>query len=155
MSNEITPRGFLKETIALRGQIEGAFLSLAERLYKIREERLWEGEYDDFDTFLLELKISKATASKLCTVHETFVVKHKIAVKKLFPIGWSSLYAIAGHADTKEKAEDLVDRAGLLTRQDLEISLRNENGRQDACDHKNSRTVMVCNDCSFRRQIYE
>lgn len=154
MTTEISQRNYLKETIGLKNQIEGAFLEMAERLYKIREEKLWEGEYEDFDTFILEMKLSKPTVSKLCSVYETFVLTHKIPTKKLAPIGWSSLYAIAPYATTLEKAEELVDRAGLLTRDHLVTSLKDE-AKDAGCAHTNTRTVVVCNDCSHRQRIYE
>jgi len=153
MSN-IIPQNYIRETLQLRSQIEGAFLDLGERLYKIREEKLYVGEFENFEEFLLTAKLSKATASKLITVYETFVLKYNLPTKELAGVGWSALYTVAGHADTKEKAEDLVQRAGLLTRQDLEVSLRNDSSISSGCSHLNKRTVEVCNDCGYRKQIF-
>lgn len=154
MSN-ITSRNYLKDTLALKASIETSFLALGERLSIIRDEKLYEGEYDNFDEFLLTAKISKATASKLITVYETFILKFKMAPQSLADVGWSSLYAISSHADTKEKAKDLVQQAGLLTRDHLMATLREDGEAQALCKHKNKRLVEVCNDCGFRKQVYE
>lgn len=155
MTTEITsPREFLRETIKLKVDTEAAFLLLAARLHKIYTESLWKGEYGDFGEFLLDARLSKATASKLITVYEVFVLKHKLPQKKLAEIGWSSLYTIASRSDTKEKAIELVERAGLLTRNDLEMSLKNDG-------HPNCKHEWVelhfrqCSVCAVREKIYE
>ena len=61
----ISDRKFLRETLELRQSIEEGFLSLGERLKKIRDERMYEVDYESFDHFLSELKVSPGTASKL------------------------------------------------------------------------------------------
>lgn len=150
----IKPREFLRETIKLKVDTEAAFLELGARLYKIHNENLWEGEYDSYEDFILEARLSKATASKLEKVYETFVLIYKIPQKRLAAVGWSSLYTAAPYATSKVQAEELVERAGLLTRNDLARSLENENGKQSACTHEwvNYR---MCTKCSERRRIYE
>lgn len=153
MSN-ISPRNYLNDTLALKATIETSFLVLGERLRNIREDKLYMGEYETFDEFLLTAKISKASASKLITVYETFIMKFKMAPKQLAEVGWSSLYAIAGHADTKEKAKDLVQKAGLLTRDHLLATLKEDGEGHNHCKHADTRVVEVCNNCSHRRQIF-
>lgn len=148
--NEITPRTFLKETIKLKVDTEAAFLELAARLYKIHTDNLWKGEYESYEEFLLEARISKATASKLETVYATFILKHKIPKTMLAEAGWSSLYAIASRSDTKEKAVELVERAVSLTRDDLTRSLQNEDGKQDRCPHTKTHVIKICDNCGFR-----
>ena len=155
MTTGITsPREFLRETIQLKVDTESAFLLLAARLYKIHTEKLWVGEYQDYEEFLLDAKLSKATASKLERVYEVFVLQHRIQAQKLAQVGWSSLYAISSHADTKERATELVERASLLTRSDLEKSIKNEDGKQEKCSH-NWIKIEFCTLCELRRRIYE
>lgn len=146
---------YLKETIALRSEIEGAFFTLGERLKRIRDEKLFESEYQNFDEFLLTAKISKATASKLIKVYETFVLEYKLPMNKLRSIGYSSLYAISGHINNKDKAEELVDRASMLTRNDLEQSLRDDGPVIKGCSHSDVRIVEVCNECDHRRRRFD
>lgn len=155
MKTEISSRTFLKETIALKVNTEAAFLELATRLYKIHTEEVWKGEYDSYEEFLLDARISKATASKLESVYAVFILKHNISQKKLATVGWSSLYAIASRSGTREKAEELIQKASLLSRSDLEVVLRNDKGQQDTCAHSDSRLVKVCNDCGFRVAVHE
>lgn len=155
MNTDITHRSFLKETIQLKVDTESAFLELAARLYRIHSEEMWKTDYESYEEFLLDARISKATASKLESVYTTFVLKHKIPSKKLAEVGWSSLYTIASHSDTKERAEELVEKAALLTRDDLVRSLENEGGKQDRCKHPKFRTVQVCEECGYRVRVYE
>lgn len=152
---DIVPRTYLKETMALRHTIEGAFLDLGHRLHRIREEQLYKDEYQNFDEFLLEAKISKATASKLIIVYQTFVLEYNIPVKRLAGVGYSSLYTIARHATTKDKAEELVERATELTRDDLQESMRDDDTARPGCKHSDSRIVEVCNDCGNRKRRYD
>lgn len=153
----VSPRNYLKETIALQSQIEGAFLELGARLYRIRDEKLYEGEYESFDDFVITAKLSKATASKLITVYEKFVLEHNLPRKALASVGWSSLYTIAPYAGTKAKAIELVEKATLLTRADLEDSLRSEEDthKHHNCKHTDTRLVRVCNECGQARQVVE
>ena len=152
---DIIPKTYLKETIQLHSNIGVAFLELGERLHKIREDKLYFGEYDSFEEFLLTAKITKGTASKLITVYETFQLKYKLPIKKLVGIGYSSLYAIAVHVDSKEKAEEWVERASMLTRDDLQDSLREEARPSRGCAHTDIRIVEACNQCSHRRRRYD
>jgi len=150
---EISPRNFLKDTVSLLRQIEGAFLELGSRFYKIREEKLYKSEFETFEDFILDARTSKATVSKLITVHEVFVLKYKIAPAKLAAVGWSSLYAAAPYADSKQKAEDLVEQARLLTRTDLTRALQQESGKQTLCKHEWI-TVRKCTNCSIQERVY-
>lgn len=153
MTNDISQGNFLRDTIKLKVDTEAAFLELAARLHKIHTEDIWKSEYDSYNMFLMDARISKATASKLESVYFVFVLKHQIPSNKLAEVGWSSLYSIASRADTKEKAEELVDRAKLLTREHLAQSLKNEHGQQDMCVHAKTHDIRICNDCGFRVPI--
>lgn len=154
MDKEIVPRTFLKETIQLKVETEAAFLELAARLYRIHQEEIWKSEYDSYEEFLMDARISKATSSKLESIHEVLVMTHKIPLKKLAEIGWSSLYTISRHADTKARAEELVDRATDLKRGDLEESLRLENSAGKKCDHEWV-NYKFCTKCGVKHRIYD
>lgn len=154
MSTELSPRNFLRETIALKVETESAFLELGARLYKIHNEEIWKGEYETYEMFLLETRISKATASKLENIHHTFVLTHKVSPKKLAAVGWSSLYSMAKYVDSKEKAEDLVHEATLLTRYDFQAKLKNQSGEQDRCKHEMVK-MEFCTKCGIKHRLYD
>jgi len=152
---EIENKNYLKETITIAKRIESAFLELAARLKNIRDNRLYEGEYQNFAEFLWEIKIAEGTASKLIKVYETFVVKFKMKSDKLSAVGWSSLYQIANNIETKEEAEEWVDKAVLLTRDHLVENLKEKTKGVNKCNHEEFYVLKICKGCGFREKQFE
>lgn len=142
---------YLEDTLALREQIEGAFIELGKRFYTIREEKLYLAKYESFEEFLLEAKMSYPNASKLIAVYQTLVLEYKIPEERLISAGsWSSLYAIIPYAKDRSTALELVDRAALLTRDDLKRSFEDESPSRRACSHDDTYTVKICKGCGGR-----
>ena len=79
---------YLKETISLRHNIEGAFLELGERLNNIRSKAIWRGKYESYEEFLEDIKITPTIASSLVTVYTVYVLEHKVPIKKLSAVGY-------------------------------------------------------------------
>lgn len=148
-------KNYLKETITIAKRIESAFLELAARLKNIRDNRLYEGDYQNFAEFLWEIKIAEGTASKLIKVYETFVLKFKMKNDKLSAVGWSSLYQIANNVETKEEAEEWVEKAVLLTRDHLTDSLKEKTKGPNKCSHSDVYILKICKDCGFREKQFE
>lgn len=154
MSNMI--QAPLKEFFSLRNNIEGAFLRLGELLKQIRDEKLYEGQYENFDGFLLEARLSKSTASKMIQVHEHFVLKYKIPQNTLAAVGWATLYEIQKHLPESAKRDDViewVEKGAVLTRDDTKRELANIDGRQDKCFHHESFLLRICPGCGFREKV--
>lgn len=125
MKNEISVnRNFLRETIELRKSIDEGFLNLGERLKKIRDNKLYEIDYESFDLFLSELKISSGTASKLIQIYEIYILEYKISYEKLSQSNWTSLYEMLPLATSKEKAVNLVEHGSLMRREDIKSKVR-------------------------------
>jgi len=142
----IAPEEYLAQTLSLRNQIEGSFLILGERLNKIHEEKLWSGHYESYGEFLADMKITEATASRLTTVYQTYVVERGVPIQLLAKAGWSSLYtAIPLLAD--QSSEDVVDKAISLRRKDLELEVKEG---KNPCSHPETFQVEVCRDCHIR-----
>lgn len=152
---EIENKNYLKETITIAKRIESAFLELAARLKNIRDNRLYDGEYQNFAEFLWEIKIAEGTASKLIKVYETFILKFKMKTDKLSAVGWSSLYQIANNIETKEEAEEWVDKAVLLTRDHLVENLKEKTKGVSACQHQDTYVLRICKSCGFRQKEFE
>jgi hypothetical protein len=145
------------EFFQLRKNIEGAFLRLAELLKKIRDEKLYEGVHENFEGFLMEAKLSKATASKLIQVHEQFVLKYEIPANILSKVGWSTLYEIQKSLPPEPEREDVlswVEKGSILSREDTQRELKNIDGSQDSCRHSDSYTLRICNGCGLRTRQY-
>lgn len=133
----------LSRAFELRNTLEKHFLEFAGVLYKIREGREWEGRYGTFREFLQDLKVQESTASRLISVYRTYVVEHRLSRGKLVKAGWSNLYT-AIPLLSQGKAEDVVERAALLRRQDLEEEVRGE----FECDHEEK--ITICAKCHKR-----
>lgn len=152
MTPKITNHEYLKSTIALKSTIEEGFLKLAERLYKIREEILWESEYDNLEAFLLELDLSSSTCSKLCSIYEHWVLKAGAKVEELGGVSWTSLYSSIGRLET-ESSEDVLHDVKNLTRQDII-----EKGRElkhGTCERHEWVNIRFCTKCNKKEKTYQ
>ena len=147
---------YLRETIKLREDIEVAFISLGERLLKIRTEELWKAGHESFEDFLIEAKISSGTASRLITVYQHFVLRFSLSPVKLAKIGWGDLYSISQIANTKDKVEEWIEKGQDLTSSDLrkEITEYRTGKNMKDCDHDYYQ-IKVCKKCGDKFKVYE
>jgi len=136
---------FLRDTIDLVSQIETRHLELASRLYKIQDERLWEGEFDTFQDFLQLAKISTAKASMLTNVHKHFAIDGNIPQDKLAGIPYSSLYEAIPLLETR-KHSDVVEVARMLTRDEIKAETREL--KHGECEHPEK--ITICGKCKKR-----
>lgn len=139
---------YLRETIDLVKQIETRFLELGARLYKVQQEKLWDGEYDSFMEFIDAAGLKRPFATILTTIHKVYVVEGRVSAPKLAAAGYSKLYdaiPLLEGADTKT----VVAKATLLTLSELRDEVRDENHAE--CKHEN--IIQICADC--KKRIYE
>ena len=148
---KITNHKYLTETLLLKSKIEEGFLNLAERLYKIREQRIWADEYANLGEFLDVLEITQSFCSKLCSIHENWVMPKKISTEVLSGISWTKLYSSIFRL-AKESPEDIVEDMKLLTRQDII-----EKGRE--IKHPNCKhewvEIRFCKNCGKKEKLYK
>jgi hypothetical protein len=143
---------YCEKTLALKGNLELSYLDLASRLHKIQINKMYEPNYETFDDFLQEMKISRATANKLINIWVRFIIQFKIKPKMLADAGgWSVVAEILPHASSKKQAERWLRDAKENKRGDLRKNLKEHTTGQDMrlCKHKNLRAVMFnkCLDC--------
>ena len=148
---KINNHKYLTDTVALKETIETGFLNLAERLYKIRQDRIWEGEYDNLEEFLMELDITAPTCSKLCSIYENWVVKGKVSIELLAGTSWSTLYLTVPRLQN-ESAKDVLEDVKLLTRKD--IVDKSKEIKYPNCKHTNFYTLKICEDCGKSFKTY-
>lgn len=153
----VTNHSYLQETISLREELEGAFLILAERLYKIREERLWEGEYVDFNEFIRETRLSKATVSKLTGIYEKFILLGGIPREEVAKTGWSNISLFLPMIQSKKDARDIFDKIAPLDRTDCERTYREMKSgvSMGECKHGDIYTLDICRDCGIKMEHHE
>ncbi len=158
MSNEITNFNYCQETVKLKQTIETSFLSLGERLSKIRDNRLYSGQWETFELFLEDAKLSPATASKLINIYQKFYLQWDIKAQELVDAGgWSVVATLLPICKTKEEAQGWLETAQLKSRSDLEKDIKEaKTGLMMAdCLHPRKYVVEICPDCGDRRKVYE
>lgn len=151
---------FCDRTIALKKRTEGAFLEIGRRLRDIREKELWHGRWEDFDHFCRsDMKLTEATASKLITVYERFILELGVSPEKVILAGgYTTAYLLKPLATSKEAAEEWLDKAITAeSRRDLEILVReDQTGLEQAkCQHPDAYYIklMVCPTCGEKHRV--
>lgn len=151
---------YCEETVKLKTELELSYLDLASRLHKIQLNRMYEPNYESFDEFLKEMKISRATANKLINIWVRFVIQFKIKPKLLADAGgWSVVAEILPHAENKKEAEEWLLQAKEYNRQDLRKNLIEHKTGVDMRLCKHEKTVIIkfehCLKCGENHRIYE
>lgn len=146
---------FLEETRNMSIKTSLANFILAERLYRIREEKLWQAGYESFDDYCMELKLHNAgTISKLITVHKKFILEFGINPEKAAEVGYTVLYKAHKVIEDKDDAEEFVNNAIIWSGSDInrEIAHRKTGNPIEDCKHENTYLVRICKDCGERWQ---
>ncbi len=149
---------FLEDTKKLLEQTSIAHFILAERLYKIKEENIWQAGYESWEEYCMELKTYQSGAiSKLMTIHKQFVIEYQIPQEKLAILGWTVVYKIKNLLKGKEDAEEFVDKVITLSRSDIsrEIASRKSEKDIDDCLHENTILIRFCKECGERWEQHE
>lgn len=151
---------YCTETLSLKNRLELSYLELAERLHKIQLNKMYLPNYDTFEDFCTEMKISLATASKLINIWLRFVIKFKIAPKMLAEAGgWSVVAELLPYAESRTSAERWLRQAKANTRTDLRKSLLEVKTGIDMSTCKHAREEVItfkkCLDCGETHRIYD
>jgi len=148
------PATYLESTIALVKTIEESFLVLSERLKKIRDDKLYESSYDNFEEFLEEAKVSPATASKMIQIYEKFILELGFSNEEVVESGgWSLLYSIIPFCKNKTQAKEWMGKTKILPRHELEVAIREERTGVDSykCEHEMQEVCFKqCKVCGLR-----
>lgn len=148
---EIQAFDFCKETIEVKNRIEKGYMELCARLYRIKNERLYEGHFTEWELFLEELHILPSVASRMIKIYEVFVIEQKISPAKIEKAGgWSVVAELLPVAVNKEASEDLLEMAQTLTRRDLRIhvqTLKIAPRSEVDCKHRDTYFLRICRDC--------
>lgn len=116
---------FIQETKQLVKNIETHFFELGARLYKIKEEKMWEGAYDNYTEFLDDAKINPSLASMLTAIHTKYVIENNIPQKTLVGIGYSNLYEAIPLIES-DGIEGTMAKVRTLTRSEIKDEVREE-----------------------------
>lgn len=152
MNIEKANNEYCKETMALKTGIEVSFLELGKRLRIIRDERKFEAGWETFDDYLIEMRMTKGTASKLINIFEKFVLEYKYPVQRLAAVGWSPLSEVLPIVKTKKDAERWIKAAENNPLRELRDELREHKTGVDPlkCKHKETIVIRICKACKTK-----
>jgi hypothetical protein len=134
--------------------IKKNFILMAEKLKKIRDEKLYiGGGHETFWQFCEEdCEMSESSVSKMITTYEKLVLKFGISPAKLLK-SWNSAYLIASACETKEQAEDLLEKNLVPSELKKELADMKSGGE---CKHLwNHVEFDQCKKCNLKQKNYD
>lgn len=114
---------YLRTTRELVTSIQTRFLELGARLFKIREEKLWQGSFDSYVDFLDSARIGEGQASIFASIYKNYVLDGGIDMQRLAQIGYSNLHKAIPLIE-REGVEVAVVKAQTLTREEIKDEVR-------------------------------
>jgi hypothetical protein len=158
LTSEQEAYNYCEETIALKGQIEGAYLVLCSRLHKIKTENLFlNAGYESWSLFVDDMKIDKGKADQMVRIYDLLVLEYGIKPKLIEEAGgWSVVAEILPIADSKENAEEALHFAKGALKKDVRLYVRDKKYGTTGtlCRHANTYTVEICTDCGQRHRVF-
>lgn len=144
---------FCRETIALKSNLERTYLELGRRLFKIREQRLFEPYYDSFNEYCMELKLSHSTVNKLVNIYKKFILEFGFSPMRLMRAGgWTVVAETLPVVRTKADADEFLEKAERLSLADMRRELKEKKLGIDQrkCEHKDIYDLRICRTCGSR-----
>ena len=150
---------FCEKTIALKENLELSYLELAKHLHLIELNRMYLPNFDTWEDFLIEVKISRATASKLLNIWRRLVIEYKITPETLAKAGgWSVVAEVLPYATSRTASEDWLCKARNNTRSDLRKFLKEAKTGLVMVDCRHSKEEIIvfakCVKCGDTHRIY-
>lgn len=148
---------YCNQALEFEKSLSTQFLTLGEYLFNIRENNLFSPQWDSFNEYCMEFRsISQGSISKLANIYKKFILDYGIPVDRLVATGgWSSLADIMPIIQDSESAEEWIEKATVLSRDDLrkELSEKRTGKLMANCEHENYYTVRICRECHDREKI--
>lgn len=158
IKDENYKKEYCDTTLQMETGARTVYLLLAERLYNIREERLYEAGWDSWQEFCMEFKdMSPASVSKLISVYDVFIKQYGFKADELAKVGgWTKLYQILKLVHTKEDALKWLQIAETSSRADLgKFLVEAKTGLEmNECKHEHTYLVRICEDCGEKWREY-
>ena len=126
MSNEIEEKigekaYYINEEITtLVRNIRSNYITLAELLYKMKTENLWQYlSYESFWAYVgsPEISLKRSTVYKLLGIYEKFVLEEKVSHDRLAGVDYNKLDMV--RTKVEGDAEEWIEKAKELSRSDL------------------------------------
>lgn len=151
-SRAVLNSSFLEETKKLRLHIEGAFLVLGEKLYKIKSEKMWEGVYDSYEDFLKDIDLTPGNASKLRQIYEKLMLEQGFQPSEIAKIGQRKLYSILPLCTDKKTTQGVLQDISGLHSKDVDKLV----SAKKAGEHEHEWIeYRMCEVCKESHRIYD
>lgn len=147
---------YCQETAQLVRGVKTAFMLLAERLYRIKKQKLYKPTYEHFYLYCDEIDMHESIASRLIGIYERFVLEHQIALDDIKDIEYTKLNEIRKVSTTKELAEHWIEEAKVLPIRELKMRIKALTAGVDEmkCEHGNTYLVRCCRTCGETWEEY-
>lgn len=163
MKNALTENDkhvFCETTIRHKADLETGYILFGGRLCRIKDERLWEAGWDSWDEYLMEMKLTDSSASRIMNIYRTFRLRFGIPEKKLaLAGGWTVLaeYLPLVRPDTtKEEVDEWVEDAARMPRKHIRehIMEKRKGVSISECKH-DFYLLRCCKKCPYRERVME
>jgi hypothetical protein len=154
---ELDNFNYCQQAIQIKKTTEANFLMLGQYLHNIREQQLYQGQWDSFPEYLEDMTLPEGTASKLINIYKKFVYEYGIANERLLETGgWTKLALLLPIVTDKDTAEEWLDKATVLSSRDLQKEIKESETGIDMiqCQHTKTRFVEKCEECGEHWQVY-
>lgn len=148
---QLINRDYCQETINL---YRTSIVNIAERLWNIRQKKLWDKGWSTWEEYLEEVGIKKGTASKLCSLYEKIVIELKFPSETLHTAPWTNLYTALPMMKDRESAERAIVSASLLANKEIYQERYYQKYGKD-CECLNAYPMKHCPDCKRYFRVYE
>lgn len=151
---ELQQHSYCEKAISLKNDLETGFIVLAEHLYNINQNNLWEASYGSWLEFTWELKMSPNHINTLMRIYRTLIVGYGLTSENIKTAGgWSVIAEILPYCTSKKDAVKWILKAQQLTRADLRKELKEEKTGilMGVCPHDVLKEIVMCEctNCKF------
>lgn len=149
---------YCNDAIDLKNRLETDFLVLGELLYEIREKSLWEPNWQSWEEFSWELKMSANTINKLIQIYKTLILGYGFTKEQIANAGgWTLVAEVLPRIASKKDALKWLHNAQTLTRADLRKTIKEEKTgvSMTTCTHQTTRLVEICTGCGESWALHE
>ena len=147
----------IQQLKSLHENIARSFLYVGQLLKTVRDEKLWNGQWESFDNpekhnFISEIGYKKSHANALILVYDKFVEQYGIPEETLIRAEWSKLALVAPRVNSREEAEYWANEAANLSSSDLKktVAEKDTGIASESCSHEDSYTVRYCRTCKTK-----
>ncbi len=149
---------YCTDAIKLKNDLESGFIELGKRLSEIKAKQLYTPSWESWGAYTAELKMSENQVNKLVQIYDQLIQGLHVDRDMITNAGgWTVIAELLPVIETKKDADEWLNKAATLTREDLrkEIQEKKSGIPMKDCKHKNTYTIVVCRDCGIKMEDHK